>query len=226
MGFAEPVTVALGAEYRKETYEIEAGDAASRYKTGAQAYPGFSLTDAAEHDRNNKAGYVDVAVAPIAALHLDFAARYEDFSDFGDTTVGKLTARYDFTPAFALRGTVIIFPAFRLRGHYVTIATLGVGEIVTLTILNWDSLTNGPVGLTGVPPLSAFGVVRNSSRSTKSFGNSCVVESCWMRRPSGGVVTISRPFLATNLPSLLLVLPSRECKWCYTWAYLILMTSY
>jgi branched-chain amino acid transport system permease protein len=58
----------------------------------------------------------------------------------------------------ALIGTLIIFPAFRLRGHYVTIATLGVGEIVTLTILNWDSLTNGPVGLTAVPPLSAFGV--------------------------------------------------------------------
>jgi branched-chain amino acid transport system permease protein len=57
----------------------------------------------------------------------------------------------------ALLGTLIIFPSFRLRGHYVTIATLGVGEIVTLTILNWDSLTNGPVGLTGVPPLSAFG---------------------------------------------------------------------
>jgi branched-chain amino acid transport system permease protein len=29
---------------------------------------------------------------------------------------------------------------------------------VTLTILNWDSLTNGPVGLTAVPPLSAFGI--------------------------------------------------------------------
>jgi len=58
----------------------------------------------------------------------------------------------------ALIGTLIIFPAFRLRGHYVTIATLGVGEIVTLTILNWDSLTNGPVGLTGIPPLSAFGM--------------------------------------------------------------------
>ncbi|HMK78042.1 MAG TPA: ABC transporter permease [Xanthobacteraceae bacterium] len=58
----------------------------------------------------------------------------------------------------ALIGTLIIFPAFRLRGHYVTIATLGVGEIVTLTILNWDSLTNGPVGLTGIPPLAAFGM--------------------------------------------------------------------
>ena len=57
----------------------------------------------------------------------------------------------------AILGMLIIFPAFRLRGHYVTIATLGVGEIVTLTILNWDSLTRGPVGLSGIPPLSAFG---------------------------------------------------------------------
>jgi len=70
----------------------------------------------------------------------------------------------------ALIGTLIIFPAFRLRGHYVTIATLGVGEIVTLTILNWDSLTNGPVGLTGVPPLSAFGVPLISGTAIYEIG--------------------------------------------------------
>jgi len=70
----------------------------------------------------------------------------------------------------ALIGTLIIFPAFRLRGHYVTIATLGVGEIVTLTILNWDSLTNGPVGLTGVPPLSAFGMPLISGTAVYEVG--------------------------------------------------------
>jgi branched-chain amino acid transport system permease protein len=57
----------------------------------------------------------------------------------------------------AVLGTLIILPSFRLRGHYVTIATLGVGEIVTLVILNWDSLTHGPVGLTAIPPLSLGG---------------------------------------------------------------------
>jgi branched-chain amino acid transport system permease protein len=54
----------------------------------------------------------------------------------------------------AVLGTVLIFPSFRLRGHYVTIATLGIGEIVTLVILNWDALTMGPMGLTAIPPLS------------------------------------------------------------------------
>jgi branched-chain amino acid transport system permease protein len=54
-------------------------------------------------------------------------------------------------------GTALIFPAFRLRGHYVSIATLGIGEIVALTILNWESLTRGPIGVSGIPPLSLFG---------------------------------------------------------------------
>jgi branched-chain amino acid transport system permease protein len=57
----------------------------------------------------------------------------------------------------AALGTLIIMPSFRLRGHYVTIATLGIGEIVTLVILNWDGLTSGPLGLSSIPPLSAFG---------------------------------------------------------------------
>ncbi len=57
----------------------------------------------------------------------------------------------------ALIGTALIFPSFKLRGHYVSIATLGIGEIVALTILNWESLTRGPIGVSGIPPLSLFG---------------------------------------------------------------------
>ena len=48
-------------------------------------------------------------------------------------------------------GTALIYPAFRLRGHAVSIATLGVGEIVGLVILNWDSLTHGPIGVVAIP---------------------------------------------------------------------------
>ncbi len=35
----------------------------------------------------------------------------------------------------------------------MSIATLGIGEIVGLVILNWESLTRGPMGVTGIPPL-------------------------------------------------------------------------
>jgi branched-chain amino acid transport system permease protein len=58
----------------------------------------------------------------------------------------------------AALGTLLIFPAFRLRGHYVTIATLGIGEIVGLVILNWQGLTRGPIGISNIPPLDLFGL--------------------------------------------------------------------
>ena len=56
-----------------------------------------------------------------------------------------------------LIGTALVFPAFRLRGHYIAIATLAIGEVVGLVILNWESLTQGALGLTGIPPLSFAG---------------------------------------------------------------------
>ena len=106
VGLASPLNVAWGLEYRNESYEIKSGDAASYYKTGAQSFPGYPTSANGKHSRNNKAVYVDFAVNPVAKLSTDFALRYEDFSDFGEATVGKLTGRYDFTDAFALRGTV------------------------------------------------------------------------------------------------------------------------
>ncbi|SFM58855.1 ABC transporter permease [Variovorax sp. OV329] len=65
----------------------------------------------------------------------------------------------------SLVGTALIFPSFKLRGHYVSIATLGIGEIVALTILNWESLTRGPIGVSGIPPLSLFGQDASSNEA-------------------------------------------------------------
>jgi iron complex outermembrane receptor protein len=106
VGFAAPLNVAFGAEYRRDEYQISRGDAASTYKEGGQSFPGYQATDAASHSRSNWAGYVDLSTSPITNLKVDLAGRYESYSDFGDTTVGRLTARYDFSPAFAVRGTL------------------------------------------------------------------------------------------------------------------------
>ncbi len=62
-------------------------------------------------------------------------------------------------------GTLVLMPAFRLRGHYISIATLGVGEIVGLVILNWESLTRGPMGVSGIPPLSIAGIDLDSPQA-------------------------------------------------------------
>ncbi len=57
----------------------------------------------------------------------------------------------------ALLGTLLVFPAFRLRAHYVAIATLAIGEIVNQVILNWDGLTNGVMGIANIAPPSFLG---------------------------------------------------------------------
>lgn len=50
----------------------------------------------------------------------------------------------------AIAGLLLAIPALRLRGDYLAIVTLGFGEIVRLILNNWDSLTNGPNGITGI----------------------------------------------------------------------------
>jgi iron complex outermembrane recepter protein len=106
VGMAGPLNLAFGAEYRRETYGITAGTPLSYEVGGAQSYPGFSPTDAGINDRKNYAGYIDLAGNPIEGLRIDLAGRHEHYSDFGNATVGKLTARYDVAPEFGLRGTV------------------------------------------------------------------------------------------------------------------------
>ncbi len=106
VGMAGPMTLAAGGEYRKNSYQIGSGDPGSIYKEGGQSYPGFRPTDAGIHDRENYAIYGDAALTPLDPLKIDAAVRYEHYTDAGDDVSGKITARYDFSPAIALRGTV------------------------------------------------------------------------------------------------------------------------
>ena len=69
----------------------------------------------------------------------------------------------------AIVGTALAYPAFRLRGHYVSIGTLALGQIVALVILNWTSVTNGSMGLYGIPPLDLFGIPLFSNRAMYWF---------------------------------------------------------
>lgn len=126
VGLAGPMNLAIGAEYRRETYEIGSGTPASYLAGGAQSYPGFTPTDAGDHGRRNYAGYIDLATKPVEGLQLDAAGRDEHYSDFGSATVGKLTARYDFVPQFAVRGTVSNgFRAPTLAEEYYSATNVG-----------------------------------------------------------------------------------------------------
>lgn len=74
-----------------------------------------------------------------------------------------------FLPALIIAGLVSAFiafligaPALRLKGDYLAIATLGFAEIIRIVITNMQSLTNGALGLRGIPRMTnlywSFGV--------------------------------------------------------------------
>jgi branched-chain amino acid transport system permease protein len=54
--------------------------------------------------------------------------------------------------AAALIALLIAIPVFRVRGDYLAIVTLGFGEVVQVIANNVVSITNGPLGLKGLPP--------------------------------------------------------------------------
>jgi branched-chain amino acid transport system permease protein len=55
-------------------------------------------------------------------------------------------------------GVMLGFPVLRLRGDYLAIVTLAFGEIIRLVIVNWQDLTGGPNGISGIPRPTFFGI--------------------------------------------------------------------
>ncbi|KAB2916102.1 MAG: TonB-dependent receptor [Dechloromonas sp.] len=122
--FAEPLNIAFGAEFRRETFEITAGDVASYIAgpyarvidpdtgqpiglaVGSSGFPGYDPSTAGTFSRSNWAAYVDLEGDVARGLTLGLAGRFEDFSDFGSTFNWKASGRYEITDWFALRGSV------------------------------------------------------------------------------------------------------------------------
>ena len=146
IGLAGPLNVAIGVEHRRDTYAIGAGPPISYVNGGASSYPGFTPLDASSHSRTNNAGYLDFAAKPIDPLQLDAAVRFEHYSDFGSTTIGKLSARFDFSPAFAIRASVNNgFRAPTLAEEYYS--STNVGPLTAYVQLPPDSPAGKLLGL-------------------------------------------------------------------------------
>ncbi|EKE76208.1 TonB-dependent receptor plug domain-containing protein [Gallaecimonas xiamenensis] len=143
------LNLAFGAEYRDETYEIIAGDKASweigpysYLGIGSNGFPGFDPDQTGEWTRSNYAAYLDMEWDLTDQLMLGLAGRFEDFSDFGDTTNGKFSIRYNATDDLVLRGTVST--GFRAptpgQSHTINVATTFIGDDPT------------PVAVGTIPP--------------------------------------------------------------------------
>jgi iron complex outermembrane receptor protein len=147
----QSLNLAFGIEGRREGYKISAGerasygypegatDAVAGSAPGAQGFGGFDPRNATKRSRRSSSVYVDVEAQVTDKLLFGIAGRAEDYSDFGSTANGKLSARYDVADWFALRGTASTgFRAPSLQQQYFT----QVASVVT----------NGVPVLTGTVP--------------------------------------------------------------------------
>jgi iron complex outermembrane receptor protein len=118
VGLSSPLNVAVGAEARREGYALHAGEPDSWRNggvllangtpapSGAQVFPGFRPSDESDTSRKAYSVYADFEANLTPALLTSFAVRGEHYTDFGNNWSGKLAGRYNFSPAFALRGSV------------------------------------------------------------------------------------------------------------------------
>jgi len=66
----------------------------------------------------------------------------------------------------ALAGILLALPTMRLVSIYFAVATLGLGEIIHVTLLNWVGLTRGPMGIAAIPGIAIPGLFGVSNVTT------------------------------------------------------------
>ncbi|HSN26631.1 MAG TPA: TonB-dependent receptor [Kofleriaceae bacterium] len=112
------LAIVLGTELRVENYQIIAGDPAS-YQLGtattpggapklpgAQVFPGFQPSNEVDRTRDNIGIYGGVESELNKAIALDVGGRFESYSDFGQSLIGKAAARAKLGGGLSLRAAV------------------------------------------------------------------------------------------------------------------------
>ena len=100
------VQLAYGAEWRKETFTVIAGEPNSYLGAGSSGFKGFEPVNSGEFDRDNTAIYGEIEQEVTDNTLAQYALRYESFSDFGSTLTGKVALRHDLADNLAARGSV------------------------------------------------------------------------------------------------------------------------
>jgi iron complex outermembrane receptor protein len=193
--FGRKINFATGFEWRRDGYAIDAGDPVSyQYgrtnnpaiviqdqtggaaASGTQGFPGYTPATAVDDARHNIALYADVEHNITPKLLIGAAARWEKYSDFGSTTTGKLSLRYDPTRQVGFRGTLSTgfrAPSVQQKFYSSVSTNLNAAGVLTETLtaregsavtkafgipnLKQETSKNGSVGIV-LRPASNFSV--------------------------------------------------------------------
>jgi branched-chain amino acid transport system ATP-binding protein len=109
---------------------------------------------------------VGIGLNVLLGLNGQISLGHVAFYAIGAYTVGILTTNYEwsFWPAFVLSGVItglagmlLAIPALRVRGPYLAMVTIAFGFVVEQGAAEWQGLTGGWNGLSGIPGPSVFG---------------------------------------------------------------------
>jgi iron complex outermembrane receptor protein len=177
LGLAGPLSVAVGAEYKKNKFMIGAGDPVSyidggyvsptgswlagvtRTGVGSQGVTGFLPSGSGSWSRDNWSAYANIEGKIIEGVEFGLAGRHEDYSDFGTTDTGKASIRIEPTRGFAVRGTASTgFRAPTLQQqHYASSSTInvninGVNQLLPVQALPVDGPAARALGAVSLKP--------------------------------------------------------------------------
>ncbi|MFC0135950.1 TonB-dependent receptor [Massilia eurypsychrophila] len=217
---ASPLNVAIGAEARREGYILKEGEVGSyvagpallangtRAPAGAQGFPGFTPADASDSSRNAVGAYIDLEANLTSKLLTSVAIRAEHYSDFGNNVAGKLAARYDFTPAFALRGSVqngFRAPSPQQQGFAAT-STIFINGVAT--DLTTFKPTDAIAKALGAKPLDAEKSVNLSLGGVMRFGKASLTVDAYRIKIKDRIV-LSENLIEGTLPGIVNFLAAR-----------------
>ncbi|MFC3440990.1 TonB-dependent receptor plug domain-containing protein [Sphingobium rhizovicinum] len=177
LGLAAPVSLAVGAEYKKNRFLIGPGDPVSyidggyvspagdwragevRTGVGSQGVTGFLPEGSGAWSRDNWSAYVNLEGRIVDGVEFGLAGRHEDYSDFGTTNTGKASLRIEMARGLALRGTASTgFRAPTLQQqHYASSSTInvpvnGVNQLLPVQALPVDSAAARALGAAPLRP--------------------------------------------------------------------------
>jgi len=185
----DSVAIAIGAEWREDGYAINAGDEVSYSRgdtwcsenspttavlptdddcvvtaPGMQGFAGYRPDMEIDTSRDNISVYFDSEWYATDWLTLGGAVRFEDYSDFGDTTIGKFNARFEVSDSLAFRGALSTgFRAPGVQQKHFTQRSISIsdGVLTDLVTLRPDSELAQELG---------FGALKEETSQNLSLG--------------------------------------------------------
>jgi len=169
---SDNVNLAIGSEYRRETYEQSEGQRESWFAgefkdsrdVGSSGREGYTPASTGTWDRNNLGVYAELEADLTDAFLVTGAVRFEDYSDFGSDFSYKAAARYKVTSDVSLRGSVnrsFRAPALA-QTHYSNFSQIsfdGAGDaVISPTLPIRDARVQSAFGIENLTPETSFDI--------------------------------------------------------------------